>query len=112
MPPWAYAEQRKWQYLGASKVKKGQVTLVKICIPEVGRQIWSVGLHLGAMLPCGNVATYQKDGKTEISLLHPRYMYVLFSHPAVEQALDARPEARRGAGRDAAPSQTERRVPR
>lgn len=82
----AYAEQRKWEYLGASRVKQGQVILVKICIPEVGRQIWPVGLHLSAMLPCGNVGTYAKDGKTEISLLHPRYMHLLFPHPAVERA--------------------------
>ena len=82
----AYAEAKKWQYLGANKVKHGQVTLVKICIPEVGQQIWPVGLHLSAMLPCGNLGVYQKEGKTEISLLHPRYMQVLYMHPAIEKA--------------------------
>jgi hypothetical protein len=69
-----YSEQKKWQYIGASKVKGGQVTLVKICTPEVGRQIWPVGLKLSAMLPCGNLGVYENNGKTEISLLHPRYM--------------------------------------
>lgn len=82
----AYAERKKWQYLGASKVKQGQVILVKICIPEVGQKLWPVGLHLSAMLPCGNLGVYQKDGKTEISLLHPRYMAVLHPHPAAEEA--------------------------
>jgi hypothetical protein len=81
-----YSEQQKWQYLGANKVKQGQVTLVKVCIPEVGRQIWPVGLKLSAMLPCGNLGVYQNDGTTEISLLHPRYMQVLYPHPAVEKA--------------------------
>jgi hypothetical protein len=82
----AYSEQRKWLYLGANKVKQGEVTLVKICIPEVGQLIWPVGLNLSARLPCGNLGVYQKDGKTEISLLHPRYMQVLYPHPAVEKA--------------------------
>jgi hypothetical protein len=81
-----YSEQKKWQYLGANKVKQGQITLVKVCIPEVGRQIWPVGLKLSAMLPCGNLGVYQNDGTTEISLLHPRYMQVLYPHPAVEKA--------------------------
>ena len=82
----AYAEQKKWQYLGASRVKQGQVTLVKICVPEVGKQIWPVGLHLSALLPCGNIGVYRKGSQTEISLLHPRYMHILYPHPAVEKA--------------------------
>jgi uncharacterized protein (DUF302 family) len=82
----AYAEQKNWQYLGASKVKQGQVTLVKICVPEVGKQIWPVGLHLSALLPCGNIGVYRKGGQTEISLLHARYMHMLYPHPAVEKA--------------------------
>jgi hypothetical protein len=82
----AYVEGKKWQYLGADKVKQGQVTLVKICIPEVGQQIWPAGLHLSAMLPCGNLGVYQKGGTTEISLLHPRYMPTLYPDPAIEKA--------------------------
>jgi hypothetical protein len=82
----AYAEGKKWQYLGADKVKQGQVTLVKLCIPEVGQQIWPVGLHLSAMLPCGNLGVYQKGGATEMSLLHPRYMPTLYPDPALDKA--------------------------
>jgi hypothetical protein len=82
----SYAQARKWNYLGADKVKQGQVTLVKICIPEVGQQLWPVGLQISAMLPCGNLGVYQKDGRTEISLLHPRYMRLLYPDPAVEKA--------------------------
>ena len=81
-----YAEGKKWQYLGADKVKQGEITLVKICIPAVGQQLWPVGLHLSAMLPCGNLGVYSKAGQTEIALLHARYMQVLYPHPAVEKA--------------------------
>ena len=80
-----YAEKKKWQFLGAQKVKQGQVTLVKVCIPEFGQQIWPLGLHLSAMLPCGNFGIYLKDGKTEISMLHARYMQVLHPDPVIEK---------------------------
>ena len=82
----SYAQTKKWNYLGADKVKQGQVTLVKICVPEVGQQLWPAGLHISAMLPCGNLGVYQKDGRTEISLLHPRYMQLIYPDPAVEKA--------------------------
>jgi hypothetical protein len=82
----AYAAEKKWQFLGASKVKKGQVTLVKICIPEIGRIIWPAGLQLSALLPCGNVGIYRKGAATEISVLHPRYMHILYPGPATEKA--------------------------
>lgn len=84
----AYADGKKWVFTGASKVKppQGEVTFVKVCIPEVGRLLWPLGLHISAMLPCGNFGIYQKGGKTEISMLHPRYMQMLYPHPEVEKA--------------------------
>ncbi len=82
----AYTQENQWIYLGDDRVKKGQVTLVKVCIPEVGRIIWPVGLQLSALLPCGNLGIYQRDGHTEISALHPRYMSILYPDPAVERA--------------------------
>jgi len=82
----SYATARNWNFLGADRVNQGRVTLVKLCIPEVGRQLWSVGLQVSAMLPCGNLGVYETEGHTEISLLNPRYMAVLYPDPAVEQA--------------------------
>lgn len=81
-----YSKQMKWEFLGTSKVKQGQVTLVKICIHEVGRVLWTVGPHVSAMLPCGNLGVYRNKEKTEISLLNPRYMQILYPHPAIEKA--------------------------
>lgn len=82
----AYAEEKKWQYLGDNKVRKGEVSLVKICIPEVGQLLWPAGSHLSALLPCGNVGVYQQGTATEVSMLHPRYMHTLYPHPATERA--------------------------
>lgn len=83
-----YAEGKKWVYMGANKVKpmQGEVTFVKVCIPEVGKLLWPLGLQMSALLPCGNFGVYQNQGKTEISMLHPRYMQVLYPHPEVEKA--------------------------
>lgn len=83
----AYSEGKKWQYVGASMVKNGEVTLVKVCIPEIGKLLWPLGLQVSAMLPCGNVGVYQKQGKTEISMLHPAYMQLLLPNAEVEKAV-------------------------
>lgn len=82
----AYSERQQWRYIGDSKVKQGEVTLVKICIPEVGRAVWPAGLELSALLPCGNLGVYRSGPETEISVLHPRYMAVLHPDPATESA--------------------------
>lgn len=83
----SYAEEQKWQFLSANTVKQGQVTLVKICIPEVGKLVWPVGLRLSALLPCGNMGIYSNGTMTEISVLHPRYLNLLYPDPALEQAV-------------------------
>ncbi len=82
----AYVDEKKWVYLGANKVKQGQVTLVKVCIPAVGAKVWSVGLELSALLPCGNLAVYENAGKTDISMLDPHFMQVLYPSPEVKEA--------------------------
>ena len=85
----AYVESKKWVYGGALTVKpkQGDVIMVKLCIPQAGAILWPVGLQLSALLPCGNVGIYMNQGKTEISMLHPRYMQTLYPHPEVERAV-------------------------
>lgn len=82
----SYSGEKKWLYLGDNKIKQGEVTLVKFCIPEVAQHLWAAGLQVSAVLPCGNVGIYKKGADTEISMLHPRYMNVLYPHPATERA--------------------------
>jgi hypothetical protein len=82
----SYSELKKWQYLSENTVKQGEVRLVKLCIPEVGQLLWSAGLKLSALLPCGNVGVYRKGAATEVSVLHPRYMHVLHPDPATQRA--------------------------
>jgi hypothetical protein len=82
----SYSKRMKWRYIGDSKVKQGKVILVKICIPEVGRAVWPAGLKLSALLPCGNLGVYSTGSNTQISMLHPRYMHVLYPDPTTEKA--------------------------
>lgn len=84
----SYAEQSKWAYLGANKVKNGELTLVKVCIPAVGAAVWAAGLEYSALLPCGNLAVYQKGGRTEVAMLDPRYMAVLVPRAETTRAGD------------------------
>ena len=85
----AHVDAKKWIYMGANSVKpkQGEVTMVKVCIRQVGGILWPVGLHLSALLPCGNIGVYQTEGKTEVSMLHPRYMQMLYPHPEVDRAV-------------------------
>jgi hypothetical protein len=83
----AYSEQKKWLYVGDSKIKNGEVTLVKFCIPQVSQALWPLGLQISAMMPCGNVGVYEKQGKTEISMLHPVFIQVLYPGPEAEAAV-------------------------
>ena len=82
-----YSEEKKWAYLGANKVKQGEVTIVKVCIPPIGKLLWDIGLQMSALLPCGNMSVYQSKDQTQISMLHPRYMQMLYPHPEVEKAV-------------------------
>lgn len=83
-----YATDRKWLYLAEFKVKNGEMTLVKLCVPTVAKDIWAAGLHIGAMGPCGNFGIYQEHGATRISMLHPKFMYALEPKPTLKQVGD------------------------
>ena len=81
-----YATDKKWAFLGANKVKNGEITMVKVCIPAVGAALWQANMQLTALLPCGNVSIYGANGKTEVAMLHPSYMHKLHPSPETEKA--------------------------
>ena len=63
----AYAESKNWMYMGANKAKKGAVTMVKVCVPQVGQLLWPIGLEVSAFLPCGNLGVYKVADETQVS---------------------------------------------
>ena len=83
----SYSTSQKWAFLGANKVKNGEITMVKVCIPAVGSALWTANLQLTALLPCGNISLYSKGGRTEIAMLHPAYMQVLYPGKETEGAV-------------------------
>lgn len=82
----SFVNKKHWIYLGDFKVKNGQVILVKFCVKSAGRLAWKAGLKVSAMLPCGNMGVYRKNGLTEISLLKPNYMTVLYPDSNLQSA--------------------------
>lgn len=83
-----YIADKKWLYLGDSKVKNGEVMLVKLCVPSSGKDIWAAGLHVAALAPCGHLGIYQEAGQTKVSMLHPKFMHALNPHPSLKKAGD------------------------
>jgi hypothetical protein len=80
-----YVGNKKWLYLADFKLKGGQVTAVKICYPPIGNDIFAAGMHVAAMMPCGNIAVYDEGG-TKISMLHPKYMTAIYPDKNLEKA--------------------------
>lgn len=76
-----------WIYLADFPLKGGELTAVKICFLPIGADIFAAGLHVGAMMPCGHIAVYENDGRTHLSLLHPRFMTELYPDPNLERAV-------------------------
>ena len=80
-----YVQHKNWQYIGDNKIKGGQITQVRICDPKAAADIWSAGLQVSAMLPCGHMSVYQEGGVTKVTLLNPRFLARLDPHPAVKK---------------------------
>jgi hypothetical protein len=84
----SYVERNKWLYLSDFKLKGGEVTAVKICYPAIGKDIFAAGLHVAAMMPCGNIAVYVEGGKTTISMPHPKFMSMLAPAASMNKAVN------------------------
>lgn len=84
-----YVAQKEWLYIGDNKLKNGEVTQVRICDRKAAANIWKAGMHVAAMLPCGQLSIYQEGGTTKVTMLHPRYLTMLDPHAEVQHLVDA-----------------------
>lgn len=82
----SYTEGRKWLYLAEFKIKSGEVIAVKVCYPAIGKDIFAAGMHVAAMMPCGNLAIYNEGG-TKVAMLHPKFMTVLYPDENLARAV-------------------------
>lgn len=83
-----YVKQKGWLYINDNKIKGGEITQVRICDPKAAASIWSAGLQVSAMLPCGHMSLYREGGTTKVTLLHPRFLTLLDPHPEVRKLAD------------------------
>jgi hypothetical protein len=82
----AYVDEQGWMYVNDAELKG--VIFVKFCVPALAKDIFAAGDHIAALLPCGSMAIYPKDGKTQISMLHPGYMNALYPDPNLARAAE------------------------
>ncbi|WP_306005783.1 hypothetical protein [Aquicoccus porphyridii] len=78
-----------WLFLAEFGLAGGAVTALKICYLPLGGDIVAAGLHVMAMMPCGNMAFYEtEDGGTEMSMLDLRFMTELSDAPSLKAAVE------------------------
>ena len=82
----AYVGKQDWIYVNDAELKG--VIFVKFCVPALAKDIFAAGDHIAALLPCGSMAVYPKDGKTQVSMLHPGYMNALYPDPNLARAAE------------------------
>ena len=80
----AHVQEQGWIYVNDAELKG--VVFVKFCVPALAGDIFAAGDHVAALLPCGSIAVYPKDDKTQISMLHPGYMNAIYPDPRLERA--------------------------
>ncbi len=81
--------EEDWLFLAEFGLAGGAVTALKICYLPLGPDIVEAGLHVMAMMPCGNMAFYEtEDGSTGFSMLDLRFMTELSDAPSLETAVE------------------------
>jgi hypothetical protein len=81
--------EEDWLFLAEFGLAGGAVTALRICYLPLGPDILEAGLHVMAMMPCGNMAFYETDdGDTEMSMLDLGFMTELSGAPSLEAAVE------------------------
>jgi len=81
--------EEDWLFLAEFGLAGGAVTALKVCYLPLGPDIVEAGLHVMAMMPCGNMAFYEtEDGGTEMSMLDLEFMTELSDEPSLETAVE------------------------
>lgn len=78
-----------WLFLAEFGLAGDRVTALKVCYLPLGPDIVAAGLHVMAMMPCGNLAFYETDGgETEMSMLDAGFMTELSDAPSLKTAVE------------------------
>lgn len=77
-----------WLFLAEFPLKGGEVQAMKICYLPIGGDVFEAGLHVAAMMPCGNLAFYEEDGQARLAMLDLDYLTALSPDPNVARAAE------------------------
>lgn len=81
-----------WSFIFETRMMGGAVIGLKVCYNDIRQDVVAAGMHTLAMMPCGNLAFYEEDGRSTLSMLDMSYMTTLFPHPSLDVAVaKARP---------------------
>lgn len=78
-----------WVHLAEFDLAGGAATAVKVCYLPLGSDIVAAGLQVMAMMPCGHLAFYEKDGETRLSRLDLDFMTTLNPDENLARAVEA-----------------------
>lgn len=76
-----------WSLNGEFEMMGGAAVGMKICFNAMRRYVAAAGLHNLALMPCGNMAFYEENGQSYLSMLDVGYITTLSSHPELEEGV-------------------------
>ncbi len=76
-----------WSLNGEFEMMGGAAVGMKICFNDMRAYVAAAGLHNLAMMPCGNIAFYEEDGQSTLSMLDVGYLTTLSPHPSLEEGV-------------------------
>lgn len=94
----------EWSLNGEFEMMGSAAVGMKICYNAMRGHVAAAGLHNLAMMPYGNIAFYEDNDQSYLSMLDVGYLTTLLPHPKLEKGVAlARPglcrNVHRGAGR-------------
>lgn len=76
-----------WSLNGDFEMMGGAAVGMKICFNAMRGYVGAAGLHNLALMPCGNIAFYEEEGQSYLSMLDVGYITSLSPHPSLEEGV-------------------------
>ena len=77
----------EWSLNGEFDMMGGAAIGMKICFNAMRGYVGAAGLHNLALMPCGNIAFYEENGQSYLSMLDVGYITTLSPHPSLEEGV-------------------------
>ena len=76
-----------WSLNGEFEMMGGAAVGMKICFNAMRGYVAAAGLHNLALMPCGNIAFYDDNGQSTLSMLDVGYITTLSPHPSLDEGV-------------------------